>query len=59
MELIETHDNRKLLESEWTTQLRHQMPELPTFESFLDELKNVLLWISLEETNSQEMKKND
>jgi predicted nucleotidyltransferase component of viral defense system len=45
MELIETHDNRKLLESEWATQLRHQMPELPSFESFLDELKKVFLWV--------------
>ena len=45
-ELIETHDNRKLLESEWATQLRHQMPDLPTFESFLDELKKVFLWVS-------------
>lgn len=46
IELIENHDNRKLLESEWATQLRHQMPELPSFESFLEELKNVLTWVS-------------
>lgn len=46
IELIETHDNRKLLESEWATQLRHQMPELPPFESFLDKLKKVFLWVS-------------
>jgi len=46
IELIETHDNRKLLESEWATQLRHQMPELPLFESFLHELKKILNWLS-------------
>lgn len=45
-EPIETHDNRKFLESEWTVQLRHQMPELPPFALFLDELKKVLDWIS-------------
>lgn len=58
IELIETHDNRKLLESEWTMQLRHQMPELPSFESLLDELKKVFLWI-LPEKKSQETKDND
>lgn len=46
IELIETHDNRRLLESEWQTQLRHQMPELPSFDLFLDGLVNVLRWIS-------------
>ncbi len=48
MELIETHDNRKLLESEWSTQLRHQMPKLPPFESFLHKLEAILSWISNE-----------
>jgi hypothetical protein len=28
------------------------MPELPSFELFLGELKNVLFWISPEEKNS-------
>jgi predicted nucleotidyltransferase component of viral defense system len=46
IELIETHDNRKLLESGWSTQLRHQMPELPSFESFMDELAHVLSWVN-------------
>lgn len=45
IELIENHDNRKLLESEWATQLRHQMSELPSFKSFLSELAEVLNWI--------------
>src|SRR5690606_31239128 len=45
IELIETHNNRKLLESEWTTQLRHQISELPSFDSFLKQLKAVLSWI--------------
>ena len=46
IELIETHVNRKLLESEWATQLRHQMPELPQFELFLNELGKILAWVS-------------
>jgi predicted nucleotidyltransferase component of viral defense system len=46
IELIETHDNRKLLESEWGAQLRHQMPELPSFNFFLGELAKVLSWVS-------------
>ena len=46
IKLIETHNNRRLLESEWGTQLRHQMPELPSFELFLNELRKVLNWIS-------------
>ncbi len=45
MELIETHNNRRLLESEWSIQLKHQMPELPPFEVFLDELKHVFRWV--------------
>ncbi len=46
IELIETHDNRKFLESEWVIQLRHQMPELPPFKLFLDKLTKVLDWIA-------------
>jgi len=46
IELIETHDNLKFLESEWEIQLRHQMLELPPFELFLNELKKVLGWIN-------------
>src|SRR3990167_5853696 len=45
IESIETHDNRKFLESEWAIQLRHQMPKLPPFDLFLDELKIILTWI--------------
>lgn len=51
IELIETHDNRKLLESEWVIQLRHQMPELPSFEFFLNELKATLDSISNKSTS--------
>jgi predicted nucleotidyltransferase component of viral defense system len=46
IELIETHANRKFLESEWAIQLRHQMPELQPFELFLDKLKQVLDWVN-------------
>ena len=46
MALIETHNNRKLLESEWSIQLKHQMPELPSFELYLDKLKKVFSWLS-------------
>ncbi|MES2217764.1 MAG: nucleotidyl transferase AbiEii/AbiGii toxin family protein [Pseudomonadota bacterium] len=53
-ELIENHDNRRLLESEWATQLRHQMPYLPPFELFLDELGKVLDWVSTKKTTYKE-----
>lgn len=46
VEFIETHENRKFLESEWETQLKHQIPILPNFDSFLDELPAALDWIS-------------
>jgi predicted nucleotidyltransferase component of viral defense system len=46
IELIENHDNRKLLESEWAIQLKHQMPKLPPFEQFMVELKQILKWLS-------------
>lgn len=45
LELIENHDNRKLLESEWEMQLRHQLPVLPPLENFLRELENFFDWI--------------
>ena len=46
IELIETHDNRKFLESEWAIQLKHQVPELPPFDLFLDKLEEILDWIT-------------
>ena len=49
MEALETHDNRAFLESEWETQLKHQIPILPDFHSFLSELPLVLSWIRGEE----------
>jgi predicted nucleotidyltransferase component of viral defense system len=42
---IETHNNRRLLESEWSTQLRHQMSELKSFELYIKKLKEVFDWI--------------
>ena len=45
IEAIETHDNRQLLESEWETQLKHQIFVLPDFQSFLSELPAALEWI--------------
>jgi predicted nucleotidyltransferase component of viral defense system len=35
-EFLESHDNRQFLESEWEQQLKHQMPVLPSFNSFPD-----------------------
>ena len=43
---IQTHKNRAFLESEWETMLAHQLPELPAFGQFLEELPQVLDWIS-------------
>lgn len=43
---LESHDNRTFLESEWETQLKHQIPVLPSFQSFLSELPDVFLWLS-------------
>ena len=45
MEMIETHINRKLLESEWEHQLKHQLPTLPPFNAFLEELPEIFSWI--------------
>lgn len=44
-ESIQTHENRAFLESEWETMLAHQLPALPPFQQFLDELPDVLSWI--------------
>ncbi len=52
---IETHENRKFLESEWETQLKHQIPILPNFDSFLSELPDVLNWIQGEEAEELEI----
>lgn len=45
MKMIELHESRKLLESEWENQLRHQLPILPSFEVFLRELPEIFGWI--------------
>lgn len=54
MEALETHDNRAFLESEWETQLKHQISVLPNFQSFLGELPDVLDWIEGEEVEEFE-----
>lgn len=46
LERLESHDNRAFLESEWETQLKHQIPILPGFDSFLSELPAVLDWVA-------------
>lgn len=45
MDSLETHENRAFLESEWENQLKHQIPILPDFQSFLTELPDVLAWL--------------
>lgn len=55
MAILETHDNRALLQSEWENQLKHQIPVLPDFQSFLSELPQVLDWIEGEEVEELEV----
>lgn len=45
MTCIQNHKNIALLKSEWANQLKHQIRVLPSFQSFLGELPNVLNWI--------------
>jgi predicted nucleotidyltransferase component of viral defense system len=45
-ELINHHNNRKLVESEWSIQLRHQLSDLPPFADYLEKLKMVLNWLT-------------
>ena len=45
-ELIEAATTRGELESEWGNMLAHQLPTLPPFGSFWDELKNLFAWLS-------------
>ena len=54
MESLETHNNRALLESEWENQLKHQIPILPDFQSFLSELPSVLDWLEGEDNEELE-----
>lgn len=51
---LETHENRAFLESEWENQLKHQIPILPDFSSFLSELPQVLDWIEGQEVETLE-----
>ncbi len=52
--ILETHENRAFLQSEWENQLKHQIPVLPNFQSFLTELPHVLDWIQGEEVEELE-----
>ncbi len=54
VESIQSHDNRKFLESEWETQLKHQISVLPDFQSFLSELPQVFEWLEGEEAETLE-----
>lgn len=42
---IETHSNRAFLESEWDTQLKHQVSNLSGFQDFLNALPEILSWL--------------
>jgi predicted nucleotidyltransferase component of viral defense system len=46
IELIENSTNRGELESEWENMLGHQLPSLPPFLGFWDELKNLFQWLA-------------
>ena len=46
MELIENSSNRAELESEWENMLAHQLPSLPPFSGFWDELGNLFAWLT-------------
>ncbi|MEK6303542.1 MAG: nucleotidyl transferase AbiEii/AbiGii toxin family protein [Acidobacteriota bacterium] len=45
MTVLSTGPHRAELESEWSNMLGHQLPELPPFESFWEELPLVLAWL--------------
>lgn len=45
MKTFETHNNRTFIASEWENQLEHQIPTLPHFEVFLDELPKIIEWL--------------
>jgi predicted nucleotidyltransferase component of viral defense system len=44
-ELIENSPSRAELESEWENMLGHQLPSLPPFIGFWDELRNLFAWL--------------
>ncbi len=51
---VEKHDNWHFLQSEWETQLKHQIPILPNFQSFLSDLPQLFKWLKgekIEELN--------
>jgi hypothetical protein len=46
LEYIERHPQKKILSTEWENMLRHQLPELKSFEYFWDQLPKVFVWAS-------------
>jgi predicted nucleotidyltransferase component of viral defense system len=46
IEAIETSERRAELESEWENMLAHQLPSLPPFREFFDELRNLFRWLT-------------
>ncbi len=45
MEIIDHHKNRRYLESEWETQLKHQVQTLIPFEEFIEILPELFKWL--------------
>ena len=45
MEMINQHKNWTYLESEWLTQLKHQVPILLPFDTFIEVMPELLKWI--------------
>lgn len=46
LKYIEHHPQKKILSSEWENMLRHQLPELKSFEYFWEQLKYVFKWLA-------------
>ncbi|MGZ5120246.1 MAG: nucleotidyl transferase AbiEii/AbiGii toxin family protein [Burkholderiales bacterium] len=45
-ETIESASTRSELESEWANMLAHQLPALPPFDDFWNELRNLFAWLT-------------
>ncbi|MBP9778005.1 MAG: nucleotidyl transferase AbiEii/AbiGii toxin family protein [Rickettsiaceae bacterium] len=45
IETFENHNNRTFIASEWENQLKHQIPVLPDFKVFINELPNIIKWL--------------
>jgi len=46
IELVEASSHKGELESEWENMLGHQLPSLPPFEGFFEELRNLFAWLT-------------